>query len=168
LGTGFIVNEEGLIATNLHVIGEARRLEIEMSDGTKHEVAEVTATDAHWDLALLRVKGTGFKPLPLADSEAVKQGQPVVAMGNPEGLAFSVVEGVVSALREVDIEGVLTEREMSQDEAQHYADDAAKAGDPAFARFARNNVKPHKKAGYAIVEVFCVGMDANKSIRPAP
>lgn len=101
LGTGFVVNEEGLIATNLHVIGEARRLEIEMSDGTKHEVAEVTATDAHWDLALLRVKGTGFKPLPLADSEAVKQGQPVVAMGNPEGLAFSVVEGVVSAFPDI-------------------------------------------------------------------
>lgn len=101
LGTGFVVNAEGLIATNLHVIGEARRLEIETSDGAKHEVAEVTATDSHWDLALLRVKGAGFKPLPLADSDRVKQGQPVVAMGNPEGLAFSVVEGVVSAYPDI-------------------------------------------------------------------
>jgi regulator of sirC expression with transglutaminase-like and TPR domain len=98
LGTGFVVDgKAGLIATNLHVIGEARRLEVELSDGTKHEVVEVTATDAHWDLALLRVNGADLKPLPLADSDALKQGQPVVAMGNPEGLAFSVVEGVVSA-----------------------------------------------------------------------
>ncbi len=96
LGAGFVVSEDGLIATNLHVIGEARRLEVEMADGAKHEVVEVTATDAHWDLALLRVAKKGLKALPLADSDATKQGQPIVAMGNPEGLAFSVVDGVVS------------------------------------------------------------------------
>jgi len=96
LGAGFVVSEDGLIATNLHVIGEARRLEVEMANGDKHEVVEVTATDAHWDLALLRIAKKGLKPLPLADSDEAKQGQPIVAMGNPEGLAFSVVEGVVS------------------------------------------------------------------------
>ena len=97
LGAGFVVSEEGLIATNLHVIGEARRLEVEMANGDKHEVVEVTATDADRDLALLRIAEKGLKPLPLADSETVRQGQPIVAMGNPEGLGFSVVEGVVSA-----------------------------------------------------------------------
>jgi S1-C subfamily serine protease/regulator of sirC expression with transglutaminase-like and TPR domain len=101
LGTGFVVSADGLIATNLHVIGEARRLVVEMSDGTKHEVTEVTATDAHWDLALLRVACKTLKPLVLADSDAVKQGQPVVAMGNPEGLGFSVVDGVVSEFPDV-------------------------------------------------------------------
>jgi S1-C subfamily serine protease/regulator of sirC expression with transglutaminase-like and TPR domain len=101
LGTGFVVGEDGLIATNLHVIGEARRLEVETSDGSKHEVVEITATDAHWDLALLRIKATGLKPLPLADSDGIQQGQSVVAMGNPEGLAFSIVEGVVSAYPDV-------------------------------------------------------------------
>lgn len=101
LGTGFVVSSEGLIATNLHVIGEARRLEVEMSDGTKHEVTEIAATDAHWDLALLRVGGKGLKPLPLADSDSVKQGQPVVAMGNPEGLSFSIVDGVVSEFPDI-------------------------------------------------------------------
>lgn len=101
LGTGFVVSKDGLIATNLHVIGEARRLEVEMSDGTKHEVTEITATDAHWDLALLRIAAHDLKPLALADSDAIKQGQPVVAMGNPEGLAFSVVDGVVSAYPDV-------------------------------------------------------------------
>lgn len=97
LGAGFVVSADGLIATNLHVIGEARRLEVETADGLKHEVVEVTATDSHWDLALLRVASRTLKPLALGDSESIKQGQPIVAMGNPEGLAFSVVDGVVSA-----------------------------------------------------------------------
>lgn len=101
LGAGFVVSSDGLIATNLHVIGEARRLEIEMSNGEKYEVVEVTATDAHWDLALLRVAKKGLKPLVLADSDMTKQGQPIVAMGNPEGLAFSVVDGVVSEFPDV-------------------------------------------------------------------
>lgn len=95
IGTGFVVDADGLIATNLHVIGEARRLEVETADGARHEVTEVTATDSHWDLALLRVKSR-LKPLPLGDNEQIRQGQPVVAMGNPQGLAFSVVDGVVS------------------------------------------------------------------------
>ncbi|MCX6858333.1 MAG: trypsin-like peptidase domain-containing protein, partial [Verrucomicrobia bacterium] len=101
LGTGFVVSADGLIATNLHVIGEARRLEVELSDGTKHEVTEITATDAHWDLALLRVACKTLKPLLLADSDSIKQGQPVVAMGNPEGLSFSIVDGVVSEFPDI-------------------------------------------------------------------
>ncbi|MES2598938.1 MAG: trypsin-like peptidase domain-containing protein [Verrucomicrobiota bacterium] len=101
LGTGFVVSPDGLIATNLHVIGEARRLEVELSDGTKHEVTEITATDAHWDLALLRITAKDLKPLPLGDSDHIQQGQPVVAMGNPEGLAFSIVDGVVSEYPDV-------------------------------------------------------------------
>lgn len=102
LGAGFVVREDGLIATNKHVIGEARRIQIETSDGEKHDVTEVYASDVHLDLAILRIAKTGLKPLPLGDSAKVKQGEPVVAMGNPEGLAFSVVEGVVSALREIE------------------------------------------------------------------
>ncbi len=102
LGSGFVVREDGLIATNLHVIGEARRLQVEMTDGSIHDVTEVTASDSRLDLALLRIAQKGLKPLPLGDSSAVQQGEPVVAMGNPEGLAFSVVEGVISATREID------------------------------------------------------------------
>ncbi len=102
LGAGFVIREDGLIATNKHVIGEARRIQVETSDGEKHDVTEVFASDVHLDLAILRIAKTGLKVLPLGDSAKVKQGEPVVAMGNPEGLAFSVVEGVVSALREID------------------------------------------------------------------
>jgi regulator of sirC expression with transglutaminase-like and TPR domain len=102
LGTGFVISEDGLIATNLHVIGEARRLLIETADGDVEEVTEVHATDSDLDLAILRVKRTDLPVLELGDSDAIRQGDPIIAMGNPEGLAFSVVEGVISAMREID------------------------------------------------------------------
>ncbi|MBX7212074.1 MAG: trypsin-like peptidase domain-containing protein [Verrucomicrobiaceae bacterium] len=102
LGAGFVIRSDGLIATNKHVIGEARLIQVETSDGEKHDVTEVYASDVHLDLAILRIAKTGMKPLALGDSKKVKQGAPVVAMGNPAGLDFSVVEGVVSAVREID------------------------------------------------------------------
>jgi regulator of sirC expression with transglutaminase-like and TPR domain len=104
VGSGFVVSEDGLIVTNRHVIGEARRLKVEGSDGRVHEVTEVFAHDTKLDLAVLRVATQGLKPLELGDSDAAKQGEPIVAMGNPEGLAYSVVEGVISEPRR-DVEG---------------------------------------------------------------
>ncbi|MGV3662799.1 MAG: trypsin-like peptidase domain-containing protein [Prosthecobacter sp.] len=104
IGSGFIVSEDGLIATNLHVIGEARRLQVEMHDGKTHAVTEVHATDAKLDLALIKVNATGLKALTLGDSSKVRQGESVVAMGAPEGLGFSIVQGVLSAVRD-DLDG---------------------------------------------------------------
>lgn len=101
-GSGFIVSEDGIIATNLHVIGEARRLQVEMHDGKTHFVTAIQATDAGLDLALLKIEAKGLKPLPLGDSAKVRQGESVVAMGAPEGLGFSIVSGVLSATREID------------------------------------------------------------------
>lgn len=102
IGSGFIVSEDGLIATNLHVIGEARRLQIEMHDGKTHDVTVVQASDSHLDLALLKIDAKGLKPLTLGDSSKVQQGEPIVAMGAPEGLGFSIVQGVLSATRDID------------------------------------------------------------------
>lgn len=102
IGTGFVVGAGGLIATNLHVIGEARPLTVRGADGRQHEVVAIEATDRAVDLAILRVADTKLKPLPLADSDEVRQGQPVVALGNPQGLEHSVVAGVVSGTREID------------------------------------------------------------------
>lgn len=102
LGTGFVVSKEGLIATNLHVIGNARRIQVQLSDGSTHEVTEIHATDASLDLAVIRIAKNDLKPLALGDSDRVTQGQQVVAIGHPQGLEFSVVEGVVSALREIE------------------------------------------------------------------
>ena len=93
---------DGLIATNLHVIGEARPISVETNDGRRHEVAAIHASDRMADLALLRIAAEGLTPLELADSDSLKQGQPVVAVGNPHGLTHSVVTGVVSGEREID------------------------------------------------------------------
>ncbi len=105
LGSGFVVRGDGLIATNRHVIGDARRIKVETSDGKVEEVTEVFATDVHLDLAILRIARKDLKPLPLGDSDKLRQGDRIVAMGNPEGLAYSVVEGVISEPRR-DVEGL--------------------------------------------------------------
>lgn len=100
-GSGFVVAPDGLIATSLHVIGEARPISVQFADGQKFPVTEVHAWDRRSDLALIRIDAKGLLALPLGDSDALEQGAPVVAMGNPRGLDFSVVSGVVSARREV-------------------------------------------------------------------
>ena len=107
IGSGFIVSEDGFIATNLHVIGEARRIQIEMHDGKTHEVTAIHASDNHLDLALLKIDAKGLNPLPLGDSAKVRQGDPIVAMGAPEGLGFSIVQGVLSATRDIDGQDML-------------------------------------------------------------
>jgi regulator of sirC expression with transglutaminase-like and TPR domain len=99
IGTGFVVGE-GLIATNHHVIGEGRPLVVETAAGKKLEVTSIQAHDRRQDLALLKVEGKGLPALPLGDPKTLKDGQPVVAMGNPQGLRHSVVAGVVSGRRE--------------------------------------------------------------------
>lgn len=104
IGSGFIVSADGLIATNLHVIGEARRLQVEMHDGKTHDVTAVHASDSQLDLALLKIDAKNLPPLPLGDAAKIRQGDPIVAMGAPEGLGFSIVQGVLSATR--DIEGL--------------------------------------------------------------
>jgi regulator of sirC expression with transglutaminase-like and TPR domain len=102
VGTGFFVSADGLIATNLHVIGESRPIRIETADGRRLTVTHVHATDRTSDLAVLRVEGKDHPPLPLGGAGQLKDGQSVVALGNPQGLRHSVVAGVVSGFREID------------------------------------------------------------------
>lgn len=101
LGTGFVVGD-GLVATNLHVIGEARPITVELADGTAHEATAVHATDRDGDLAVVRIAANGLVPLPLAEAGPLVDGQEVIAVGNPHGLKRSVVAGRVSALREMN------------------------------------------------------------------
>ena len=102
IGTGFVVSPDGLIATNLHVIGEARPIEVRSADGKTYEVVAVEAVERSVDLAVLRVRAKNLPALTLGDSDQVKQGQPVVALGNPHGFEHSVVSGVISGSREID------------------------------------------------------------------
>lgn len=102
LGTGFVVTRDGLIATNKHVIGNARRIQVELSDGSKHAVEEIYATDSNLDLAIVKIHKNGLTPLILGENKDLTQGQTVIALGNPQGLSYSVVEGVLSAVREIE------------------------------------------------------------------
>ncbi len=103
LGTGFVISEDGLIATNLQVIGEARPISVLLADGSKHEATVVQASDRKFDLAIVRIDAKKkLKPLPLGDSNKIKQGEPIVALGHPRGLEYSVVAGVLSGKRDMD------------------------------------------------------------------
>ncbi len=102
LGTGFVVSKDGLIATNMHVIGNSRRIQVQLHDGSLHDVTEIHATDSSLDLAVVKIDKHDLKPLALGDSDKIKQGQAIMVIGNPQGLKFSVVEGIISAMREVE------------------------------------------------------------------
>ena len=102
VGSGFVVSADGLIATCLHVIGEARPISVRLADGKSYEVTEVYAWDRKLDLAVVRIDAKLLPALALGDSEALKQGAAIVAMGNPLGLEHSIVQGVVSAKRDFD------------------------------------------------------------------
>ncbi|ADB17121.1 peptidase S1 and S6 chymotrypsin/Hap [Pirellula staleyi DSM 6068] len=106
LGTGFIISADGLVATNYHVIGEGRPLEVRTADGKQLEVIEIHATDRNADLAVLRVKAEGLPFLKLGDSAKVAEGEPIVVLGNPRGLRHSVVSGVISGMRDIDEAGL--------------------------------------------------------------
>ncbi|HVU85785.1 MAG TPA: transglutaminase family protein [Pirellulales bacterium] len=102
LGSGFVISADGLIATNMHVIGANRPIEVQLASGKRYDVTAIHAFDRHLDLAILRIDARGLQPLPLGDSEQLRAGQAVVALGNPQGLRHSVVSGVVSGMREID------------------------------------------------------------------
>ena len=96
-GSGFIIDAAGYIVTNNHVVGEASAVKVELTDG-RELPARVIGTDPQTDLALLKVEAGG--PLPAVtwgDSDQLRVGDWVVAMGNPFGLGGSVTAGIVSA-----------------------------------------------------------------------
>jgi serine protease Do len=95
-GSGFIVSDDGEIITNSHVIENADRIEVTLSDGRKFE-AEVLGKDPTFDLAVLKIKADKLPVLELGDSDKLQVGEWVVAIGNPFGLEHTVTAGVVSA-----------------------------------------------------------------------
>jgi S1-C subfamily serine protease len=99
-GSGFVLDEEGLILTNAHVIDSATDIQVTFSDD-QTVAAQPLGKDPDTDLALLKVdpKGLDLHPLELGDSSAVAVGDPTVAIGNPFGLERTLTTGVVSALQ---------------------------------------------------------------------
>jgi S1-C subfamily serine protease len=99
-GTGFVIDAEGHILTNYHVVQDATSVSVGFDDN-RMVTARVLGTDATNDLALLQVESSGLKlaPLQLGDSSTAQVGDPVLAIGNPFGLDRTLTTGVVSALQ---------------------------------------------------------------------
>lgn len=97
LGSGFILDAEGYIVTNNHVVDGADTVTVRLSDDREF-TAEVVGTDPLTDLALLRIQaGMDLPAVTLGDSDAIRVGEDVVAVGNPFGLSSTVTTGIVSA-----------------------------------------------------------------------
>jgi serine protease Do len=95
-GTGFIIDAAGYIVTNDHVIKDAERIKVKLADGRERK-AVVQGTDRVTDIALLKIEAADLLVLPLGDSDAVRVGDPVIAIGNPLDYEHSVTSGIVSA-----------------------------------------------------------------------
>jgi S1-C subfamily serine protease len=100
LGSGFVVDRDGYIVTNYHVIEDAQEIEVNFS-GDDRVPATIVGSDPSTDLAVLKIdaQSRALTPLPLGNSDTVHVGDAVVAIGNPFGLERSVTAGIVSALQ---------------------------------------------------------------------
>jgi 2-alkenal reductase len=96
-GSGFVIDPDGYIVTNNHVIAEGGPIVVGFADGSAYD-AELIGADSQADLALLKIDATGLTALPLGDSEALEVGQLVVAIGSPFGLDNTMTTGIVSGL----------------------------------------------------------------------
>jgi S1-C subfamily serine protease len=100
-GSGFLIDSEGHIITNAHVVQGADQIEVRLGASNKSYTAEVVGSDPATDVALIKVDAPAdqLHPLALGDSSKVEVGDPVVAIGNPFGLDRTVTSGIVSALQ---------------------------------------------------------------------
>jgi S1-C subfamily serine protease len=98
-GSGAIIDDQGHIVTNFHVVRDAETLEVTLSDKSKHE-AKVIGSDPNNDLAVIQITGSHGRltPVPLGTSKGLQVGQKVLAIGNPYGLERTMTAGIISSL----------------------------------------------------------------------
>lgn len=99
-GSGFILDKQGHILTNLHVVSNAREVDVTLYDKHRYK-AKVLLMDKSHDLALLQIDAPNLQPATLADSRGLQVGQVVYAIGNPFGLSGTMTRGIISSIRSV-------------------------------------------------------------------
>ncbi|HZQ69435.1 MAG TPA: trypsin-like peptidase domain-containing protein [Terriglobales bacterium] len=99
-GSGFIIDKEGHVLTNYHVIADARQIEVTLHNRKKYR-ATIVGTDPTHDLAVVQIKAPDLTPMTLGDSRSLQVGQKVYAIGNPFGLSGTLTRGIVSSIRPV-------------------------------------------------------------------
>ena len=116
-GSGFIIDKEGHILTNFHVIEGARQVEVTLHNKKKYP-AEVIGRDRLHDLAVIQIKAPGLAPATLGDSKNLVVGQKVYAIGNPFGLSGTMTRGIISSLRPIrNPEGAFIDEAIQTDAA---------------------------------------------------
>ena len=100
VGSGFLVQPNGVVVTNYHVIENAQAVTVKLQDGREFRAQGVLGSDAELDVAALKLEANNLPTIPLGDSDHVKVGQRVIAIGNPLGvLENTVSDGIISAIR---------------------------------------------------------------------
>ena len=116
-GSGFVIDKEGHILTNYHVIAEAREVWVTLHNRKKYR-ATIVGTDRAHDLAIIQIKGADIQPVTLGDSTNLQVGQKVYAIGNPFGLSGTLTRGIVSSIRQVkEPDGMEIEEAIQTDAA---------------------------------------------------
>ena len=115
-GSGFIIDREGHILTNYHVIADARQVEVTLHNRKKYR-ATVVGSDRSHDLAIIQIKAPDLGPMVLGDSRNLQVGQKVYAIGNPFGLSGTLTSGIVSSIRSVQEPDGMTIDEAIQTDA---------------------------------------------------
>src|SRR5579872_3830551 len=116
-GSGFIIDKEGHVLTNFHVIADARQVEVTLHNRKKYR-ATIVGTDRSHDLAVVQIKAPDLQPMTLGDSTNLQVGQKVYAIGNPFGLSGTLTRGIVSSIRSVqEPDGVAIDEAIQTDAA---------------------------------------------------
>jgi len=115
-GSGFIIDKEGHVLTNYHVIADARQVEVSLHNRKTYK-ATIVGVDRSHDLAVLQIKAPDLQPMTLGDSTHLQVGQKVYAIGNPFGLAGTLTRGIVSSIRSVQEPDGMTIDEAIQTDA---------------------------------------------------
>ncbi|MGO9403312.1 MAG: S1C family serine protease [Terriglobales bacterium] len=116
-GSGFVIDKDGHILTNYHVIADAREVWVTLNNRKKYK-ATIVGTDRSHDLAVIQIKAPDLQPMTLGDSTNLQVGQKVYAIGNPFGLAGTLTRGIVSSIRQVqEPDGMVIEEAIQTDAA---------------------------------------------------